>query len=212
MLIYYLFDPNNKYVCVTKTLVNISGSVYKYQTRWNSTVTYITGYKQRNYLLSGNWRHQDICRPPLFKRIDCKLLEALLEAGKPPAQTEKKNEAERDMSLQQRPIVWALLNGSSSHISVTAEDAHQAGPIGVHQLHCTVLSLRLSGSVHWSTCCSLQNTSTGQSGSNCLLRDIKAPKVLVHLLCSGAGQKEEEQQEEKRLWTRLPASVYSLSF
>lgn len=84
MLIYYLFDPNNKYVCVTKTLVNISGSVYKYQTRWNSTVTYITGYKQRNYLLSGNWRHQDICRPPLFKRIDCKLLEALLEA-----QTEK---------------------------------------------------------------------------------------------------------------------------
>lgn len=74
------------------------------------------------------------------------------------------------------------------------------------------LSHTLSGSVHWSSCCSLQNTSIGQSGSNCLLRDIKAPKRLVHLLCSGIGQKEEEQQEEKLLWTPLPASVYSLSF
>lgn len=46
---------------------------------------------------------------------------------------------------------------------------------------------------------SQQNTSMGQSDSNCLLRDMEAPKRLVHLLCSGVGQKEEEQQEEKLL-------------
>ncbi|RCU34651.1 hypothetical protein DVA81_19150, partial [Acinetobacter baumannii] len=50
-----------------------------------------------------------------------------------------------------------------------------------------------------SSCWSLQNTSIGQSGSNCLLRDIKAPQRLVHLLCSGVGQKEEQQPEEKLL-------------
>lgn len=36
-----------------------------------------------------------------------------------------------------------------------------------------------------------------QSGSKCLLRDIKAPKRLVHLLCSGVGQKRRTTTRRK---------------
>lgn len=102
---------------------------------------------------------------------------------------------------------WIIVSYFSGHRRCPSAQAYQCASAPRH-----VLSLTLSGCIHWSPCCSLQNTSIGQSGSNCLLRDIKAPKLLVHLLCSGAGQKQEQQREEKLLWTPFPASVYSLSF
>lgn len=72
-----------------------------------------------------------------------------------------------------------------------------------------VLSRTSFESIHSFPCWSLGNTTMGQSGSDCLLWDIKA-KQPVHPRRS-CGQKEQ-QPEEKRLWTAVPASVYSLSF
>lgn len=109
----------------------------------------------------------------------------------------REGEVERDMSPQQRPFVGVLLNRSSSLISVATENAHQPGPIAVHQPLAACLSLTLSGSVHWSSCCSLQNTSIGQSGSNCLLSDIKALKRLDLVSCVLALVKKRRTTRRK---------------
>lgn len=66
------------------------------------------------------------------------------------------------------------------------------------------LSLTLSGSVHWSPCCSLQNTSIGQSGSNCLLSDIKAPKTTGSSLVFWRWSKRRTRRRRRKTSLNSP--------
>lgn len=104
-------------------------------------------------------------------------------------------------ALHRGPFVGAPLNGSASLVSVAAERAHPRwGPI-VFIGPSACFKAHLAGSFCWS----LENTSTGPSGSDCLLWDIKAKRP-VHPRRS-CGQKEQ-QREEKGLWTAIPASAF----
>ena len=136
----------------------------------------------------------------MFKRIDCELCVQLYwstAVRKSAAESEEKNEPAWDMSLQQRPIVAALLNRSSSPISVTTDDAHQPRPIIVHQLPCMFYRWRCLDLSHDPLVVVYNIPAWDKVSLTVCSEDIKAPKLLVNLLGSGVGQNRRTTRRRK---------------